>query len=383
MSGLILKGVRAVMPGCAAVRDVKLENGRITAIAPEIPASGSDAVKDCKGAVLMPGFIDTHIHGGCQKAFFHEDAELSAIAKSYAKRGTTALLPTYSAMPFEQFEAGVGRMVKFAGTPHEGAKIAGIHAEGPYLNAVRKGGMNADYIVKPDLMHFKALEAACGGMLKLITLAPEIPGSLAIIEAARECGAAVSAGHTDATFDEMKRAIDAGLTRMTHTFNAARPLSHREPGVLMAALNDARVNCEVICDFGHLHPATVELIWKMKGSANFTAVSDYSDKRGLAAKCDGSYTTPEGAPYTIWHGVAWNAAGNVMSNGNDLYVGVKNLYSLGIPLWEIAEMACANPAKAAGIFADTGSISVGKAADLVLLDENMEILSVYVDGKLQ
>jgi len=126
--------------------------------------------------------------------------------------------------------------------------------------------------------------------------------------------------------------------------------------------------------------ATVEMIYKMKGSAGFTAVSDYSDRRGLAEAGDGSYTTPEGEPYTVWHGVAWNASNNVMSNGNDLYVGVKNLHSLGISLCDIAEMASAGPARAAGIFGDTGSISVGKAADLVLLDAQMKIQSVYIDG---
>lgn len=378
--GILLQNVRAVLPGTVRVCDVRIANGRIAAIETQLSPLPGEEIRPCGGMILMPGWIDTHNHGGLARAFFHEDADLAAIANNYARLGTTAILPTFSALPKAQFESAVRRVVRFAETQKSGAKFVGIHAEGPFLNPVRHGGMIKENIAAPDMERFLAMVDACGGMMKIITAAPEMPGAEELIRAAVDRGIAVSAGHTDATYEEMRRAIDLGLTRMTHTFNASRPLSHREPGVLSAALHDPRVMCEVICDFSHLHPATVEMIWKLKGSAGFTAVSDYSDK-GNAAKGEGAHETAEGIQYTVRRGVAWSESGAMMGNANDISVSVRNLRTLGIPLYEIAEMASANPAKAAGIFAQTGSISVGKAADLVLTDDSLSPLAVYVDGK--
>ncbi len=376
---MILKNVRAVLPQEEEICDVRISDGRIVEIGNSIKPQDAEEVRECNGAILMPGFIDTHIHGGLSKAFFSEDMNYHETVKNYAKRGTTALAPTFSCMPIEQFVSGVGRTTKFARDNKYGAKIVGIHAEGPFLNHVRRGGMKKEFMVEPSVEHFNKLYDACDGMLKIITIAPEVENATEVIKEAVKRGVAVSAGHTDATYDEMKRAIDAGVSRMTHTFNAARPINHREPGVLGAALNDPRVNCEVICDFGHLNPATVEMIWKLKGSSGFTVVSDYSDKFGKAALGEGPHEV-DGVKYTIWHGVAWSEAGGVMANSNDMLVSVKNLYSIGIPLTDIAIMASANPAKAVGAFDDTGSIEVGKAADLVLLDDELCVIDAYVDG---
>ncbi len=377
--GILLQNVRAVLPGTVRVCDTRIADGRIAAIETHLTPLAGEEIRPCGGAILMPGWIDTHNHGGLSRAFFHEDADLAAIADSYARRGTTAILPTFSAMPAQQFDAAARRIVRFAAYQKSGAKFVGIHAEGPFLNPLRHGGMIEEYIAPPCMERFHAMADACGGMMKIITVAPEMPGAEELIRAAVDRGIAVSAGHTDATYDEMCRAIDLGLTRMTHTFNASRPLSHREPGVLSAALHDPRVMCEVICDFSHLHPATVEMIWKLKGSAAFTAVSDYSDK-GNAAKGEGVHETEDGIKYTVRRGVAWSDSGAMMGNANDISVSVRNLRTLGIPLYEIAEMASANPAKAAGIFDKTGSITVGKAADLVLTEEDLSPLAVYVDG---
>ena len=203
---------------------------------------------------------------------------------------------------------------------------------------------------------------------------------LALLVAAAAAAPAMAYTEYGIVYDEMKAASDAGLTRMTHAFNASRPINHREPGILMAALDDERVNCEVICDFGHLHPATVNMIYRMKGADGFTAVSDCSDRRGYTEPGEGEHVTSDGTPYTVWHGVAWSQSGGVMGCGNNLAVGVRNLHSLGIPLTEVAVMASANPAKAVGIFEKTGSIEVGKAADLVLLNQELTVLSTFVEG---
>lgn len=379
-NSLLLKNARTVFSDRTEMRDVRIENGIIADIACAIEPKDNEPVIDLDGKILMPGLIDTHIHGGLSRSFFHMDADLASITQAYARRGVTAIAPTYSCMPTDLFCASANRVVRFGKTQNNGAKIAGIHAEGPFLNLKRKGGMIAEYIAKPDMEIFNRMVLACEGELKMITLAPEIEGNLDIISAAQKLGIAVSAGHTDADAKQMKRAIDAGVTRMTHTFNAARPINHREPGVLAAALTDSRINCEVICDFAHLHPMTVEMIYKLKGADGFTVVSDYSDRDGLAGKGEGEHTV-NGMTYDIIRGVAWSKDGAVLSNSNDLMVGAKNLYSLGIPLWDISKMAAQNPAKALGIFDRTSSIAVGKAADLIAVDNEFDLHYTFIDGR--
>ncbi|MBE6612455.1 MAG: N-acetylglucosamine-6-phosphate deacetylase [Ruminococcaceae bacterium] len=376
---MILRNVNAVLPGEIRPADIRIERGRIAGIADHLPANG-EPVRDCNGATLMPGFIDTHTHGGLARAFFHEDADFDAIALAYARRGTTSLMPTFSVGPSDVVYGGIRRAVEFAGKSHDGAKFIGIHAEGPFLNPARHGGMMADYMRPADVSEYHRLFELCGGLLRIMTIAPELPGALTVIEAAATDGICLSAGHTDASYEEMLCAIDAGLSRMTHTFNAARPMNHREPGVLTAALTDPRVNCEVICDFGHLHPAAVKLIHRLKGCGGMTAVSDYSDRFGFAARGEGTHTA-DGRRYTVRNGVAWSESGQVLSNGNDLLTGVQNLRAVGVPLPEIAVMASENPARAAGCFDLTGSIAVGKAADLVLLNEKFAPIAVFVDGR--
>ena len=374
---ILLKNVKAVLPEGETLLNVYIEDGIIKKIGET--EEKADVVRDCGSAFLMPGFIDIHNHGGLSKAFFDETADLEAIMKAYAKRGTTAILPTYSCMPENERNNAFRRMAEFAKTNKRGAKVPGIHSEGPFLNPVRAGGMYPEYMVKPDIEYFNRMAEACGGLLRIITLAPEMDGADKIIKAATESGVLVSAGHTDATYDEMESAVEKGVTRLTHTFNAMRPLNHREPGVLGAALTDERVNCEMICDFAHLNPAAVKLIIKSKGIKGVSVISDYSDKQGKAAKGEGEHEF-EGVKYTIRNGVAWSLKGGVMANSNDMLVSVKNLYSIGISPADIAVMASENPAKAAGIFDKTGSIEVGKAADLVLLDNEFNLIDSYVDG---
>ena len=377
---LLLKNVRAVLPDSIERCDVHIVDGRIAAIATTIMPQSGDEVRECDGTLLMPGFIDTHIHGGLSQYFMDTKSDLAAITAHYARCGVTAIVPTFSARPYEMFEAAAHHVVDFCRAQHSGAKIVGIHAEGPFLSPERAGGMPKEYFVKPTVEQLDRMLAVCDGMLRILTLAPEVEGAIDVIPYAVKRSIAVSAGHTNATYDEMKAAIDAGLTRMTHAFNASRLINHREPGILMAALDDERVNCEVICDFGHLHPATVNMIYRMKGADGFTAVSDCSDRRGYTEPGEGEHVTSDGTPYTVWHGVAWSQSGGVMGCGNNLAVGVRNLHSLGIPLTEVAVMASANPAKAVGIFEKTGSIEVGKAADLVLLNQELTVLSTFVEG---
>lgn len=374
---MLIKNASAVMKNCLIKRDILIKNGRIADIAPEIN-SENEKIIDADGLTLVPGFIDEHTHGAVGYVYSNSDADIKAMCAYEASEGVTTVASTLHAMTAEDFRARCSEQLAFFGRTG-GAKIGGFHAEGPFLNTAKKGAMNPKRIAEPSIDTFDRMFEASEGQMKLITLAPEMPGALELIKHAVSKGVMVSAGHTDASYDEMMRAIDAGVTRMTHTFNACRALNHRDPGVLGAAFTDKRVTCEVICDFGHLHPAAVNLVYQIKGSAGFCAISDSEFAPGLksgSVVIDGEIRIIDNDA-----GVCRLADGTICGSASTLYRGFKNLVSLGIPIWEVSEMCSANPAKALGIYGKTGSIEVGKCADLVLLDQKLNIKNVFVDGE--
>ncbi|MBQ8509969.1 MAG: N-acetylglucosamine-6-phosphate deacetylase [Clostridia bacterium] len=376
-NSVLFQNARVVLPGEIALRDVRVTEGWITAIEPHIQPMTNERTLALGGAYLMPGFIDTHMHGAAGCVYTNPEDDLNKITAYEATRGVTTVTATIGARPEGVFENGVKNVLAHIRRGTEGARIVGIHAEGPFLNPKRRGSMRAEDMRPPTVEAFRQLYDICEGELKLLSIAPEVPGALDVVREAVRAGISVSAGHTDATFDEMRAGIDAGISRMTHTFNASRPLNHREPGVLGAALCDPRVTCEVICDFAHLHPSVVEMIYRAKGSGRFTAISDAAFCAGLP---DGEYDIA-GSRFIVGGGVARHPDGTISGSAGDLLLAAQNLHSLGIPLWEIAEMTALNPAKALGIDHHTGSIAKGRTADFVVLDENLTVCSTFVSGR--
>lgn len=376
---MLIKNAKTVLSNSVLERDILIKNGKIADIAPVLEVEGEE-VYDASGLTLLPGFIESHAHGAVGFLCSNEGSDLQAILDFEASEGVTTWALTHHTMAVDEFEARLPEALELIANRKTGAKIGGIHAEGPFINVSKKGAMNEKRIAAPSVEIFDRMYDACNGQMKIMTIAPEMDGAIDVIKRAVSKGVQVSAGHTDATYDQMMRAIDAGVTRMTHTFNACRVFSHREPGVLGAALTDKRVTCEVICDFGHLHPAAVNLLYQIKGSSNFCAISDSEFAAGL--KEEGKIVLDGVARY-IDHkaGVCRLEDGTICGSASSLYRGFKNLVSLGIPLWEVSEMCSANPAKALGIYNETGSISIGKAADIVIVDENLEIKKVLVDGR--
>ena len=376
---MIIKNAKTVMTDCVLMRDIRITDGKIAEIEKNIIPEEDEHVINADGLTLIPGLIDTHFHGAVGQFFSNKVCDLEAICKFEASEGVTSIGITHASIAIEEFEARCAEALALMGK-NEGAKIAGFHAEGPFLNVEKKGAMNEKRIILPTVEMFDRIYDACGGYLKIITMAPEMEGAAEVIAHAVSKGVAVSAGHTNATYDEMISAVEGGVTRMTHTFNACRALSHREPGVLGASFTDNRVTCEVICDFGHLHPAAVKLIYQIKGSSNFCAISDSEFAAGLKTN---DIIEVDGVARYIDHeaGVCKLMNGTICGSASSLYRGYKNLISLGIPLWEVSEMVSVNPAKALGIFDRTGSIEVGKAADLVLTDNDLNIINVFIDGK--
>lgn len=347
-------------------RELYIENGIITDRLPE-----DRQVLDAGGAFVIPGFIDTHIHGYYNCDFGTAGTDMTAARLALARQGTTGFAATLGARPLAKLEADFRWLRQQMEQPSVGAKLLGIHAEGPFISEKRKGAMTPTGEEASVGAVEKLLEAA-GGALKLMTLAPERENAVEIIGALKD-RLTFSLGHTDATYAQAMAAIAAGAVRATHTFNGMRPLSHRETGILGAVLTHEEVCCEMIADFVHLDPAAVKLVYKAKGFENITLISDTGYMGGLP---DGEYNGR-----VVRDGVARTLAGVICGSCFTMLRGAQNLRKLGIPLEEISVMASGNPAKALGLEGTVGSTAPGCSGDLILCDEMLNIYTVLVDGK--
>ena len=358
---------------CLKELDIRIENEKITEIGKGL--SGND-VLDFTGRYILPGFIDTHIHGAYGIRIDDAVGDYNRITEFEASQGVTAIAITTDTAEFtdilEQIERAVVISEKCKGT-----KIVAIHAEGPFLSQSKKGAMSPEYILAPDNEKLDKMIEAGKGMLKLITIAPDNDGSIEFIHYAKSKGLVVSMGHTDADYETAVSAIDAGATQLTHTFNAMRAINHREPGILGAVFENESVKCEVICDYIHLHPAIIKMIYKIKGADKINMISD----SGTAAGLDISGFEVNGVKRYIKDGVVRLADGTIAGSARTLLDGVKNLVSSGIPLEDVSKMASLNPAKTLGIDDETGSIAVGKLADLVILDKDLNVCETFINGK--
>jgi len=353
-------------------RDIRVDGEQIT----EIGVHLSDKeIWDMSGKFILPGFIDTHMHGACGMRSDDETSDLSKITEFEITQGVTGIALTTSCVDFCQLLRCMDHIVD-ASKKTRGSKILGIHAEGPFLNKKRKGGMLSEYIIAPDLEKLKQMIAHGDGLLKFITIAPEIPNAIELIEYAVSKGVVVSLGHTDATYEEAMAAIAAGASQATHTFNAMSPYNHREPGVLGAALVDDRITCEMISDHIHLHPATVELIYRLKRENHIKVISDSVSPTGLNV----TEFEEDGEKKYVKNGVLYLADGTIDGSVKTILDGVKNLLNAGVPVPDVVKMASYNPAKSLGLNQKLGSIANGKYADLVVLNKDYDVEYTFVNG---
>lgn len=352
--------------------DLQIDGGKIVGIAESI--SGDDAI-DLSGCYVLPGFIDSHMHGAMGHKISDADPGLREITEYEATQGVTSIAISTVCSDAAHLLEQISTAAEAAAETH-GAKIAAIHAEGPFINTARKGAMDARHIHAPDRDLLDRMIDRSKGLLRLITLAPEADGCMELIPYAVSRGLTVSMGHTDATYDQAQAAIAAGASQSTHTFNAMRSLSHREPGILGAVLTNPAVRCEMICDHTHLHPAILRMIWQMKGANGVNIVSDSEHGAGITA----SEIVVDGEVRYIRDGVMRLQDGTIAGSASSMLFGIQNLLADGIPLTDVARMASINPAKTLKIDHLTGSIAVGKTADLVVLDQEYNVLYTYVDG---
>lgn len=355
--------------------DIRIENEKIAEIGTGL---AGDETLDFSGKYILPGFVDTHIHGA--NGIRIEDAvgDHNKMTVFEASQGVTSIAIAADTAEFSDILDQIERATVLS-QKCRGAKIVAIHAEGPFLSQSKKGAMDSRYILKPDNEKLDKMIEAGKGMLKLITIAPDNEGSIEFIRYAKSKGLVVSMGHTDSDYETATAAIDAGATQLTHTFNAMRPINHREPGILGAVFENDDVKCEVICDYIHLHPAIIKMIYKIKGADKINMISD----SGTAAGLDISEFEVNGVKRYIKDGVVRLADGTIAGSARTLLDGVKNLVSSGIPLEDVSKMASLNPAKTLGLDDEIGSIAVGKFADLVVLDKDLNVCKTFINGKCE
>ena len=369
---ILIKGAYAVKADCSGFdrRDLLIEDGKIV----DSLSGEPDKVISAEGKYLLPGLIDIHTHGSFGVSYYGAEGDLEGAMKRNADAGVTTVIATVGVRPEEELITAIENVKRNAAENVPGAKIRGIHLEGPFVSQGKLGVMKSDFL-PCSIENFEKLYAAADGMLKVMTIAPEREYATEVIAEGARRGVRMSLGHTLASYEEAMSGIEAGATGATHTFNAMAPLNHREPGVLGAVLTDPRVSCEAICDMVHLAPATVKLIAAAKGKERMILVSDTGLISGLG---DGDYLLADGAWRYVRDGVCRTESGSIAGSTYTMAHGARKLLELGFTLADIALVGAKNPAEAIGIGDLVGTLEAGKRADVIICDESFNVERVLV-----
>lgn len=355
--------------------DIEVENGIITRIG-FLKENGVDM----SGKIVLPGFIDIHIHGanGGDTGDNLEES-LDKMSAYLAENGVTAFCPTTMSRPVDELIKTAGVIADYKYTKNSsGAKVAGINFEGPFISKEKCGSQNTDYITAGTCADFDDLYDAAGGLMKLITVAPEAFDSAEFIENAAP-QITVAIGHTNATAAQCKAAFKEGASHVTHLYNAMSQMTSREAGAVGAAL-DSKATCELICDGYHICPEVLRNTFKILGENRAVAVSDSMRAAGLGP---GEYELGGQTVYVKENdGVARLESGTIAASITNLFTEFKNLLSFGIDFKTALKACTINPARVIGAEDAIGSIAPGKSADFTVIDEKLELVEVYINGTL-
>lgn len=373
----ILNG-RVLLPDCEVRGKALLYGPKIISLTdPDTARAQADEIIDAQGAYVAPGLVDVHIHGYSGVDVSDNDPDdIRKMARSLLANGVTAFLPTTLTVAWETLESvccHVRKLMEESLSPDfDGAQIAGMHMEGPFINPAKKGAQNEAYILKPDadkVLPFR-------DVIKVITFAPEMPGGLEFTRRLRqETNIALSIGHTSANFDQAMDAIHAGVMRSTHTFNAMTPLMHRDPGVVGAALN-SDIYTELIPDTFHVNKGIFPMMTRLKGN-KLVLITDALRSAGMP---DGEYEN--GGQVFVLKGIECRLKdGTIAGSVLKLNQGVRNLRDYGyLPLYAAVRAASLNAAESAHLDDRKGSLTPGKDADIILMDEDCNVLRTIVRG---
>lgn len=366
------KNIKLILKDRIAENKAVIFEEKIVNIIDEAKIPKDMEVIDGGGGYLSPGFIDIHIHG-CNgwDTMDDDDNSIKEIAKSLVTTGVTAFLPTTMTMDFDLIEKTLNRVKLSMGSPIC-SQILGCHLEGPFISKKYKGAQDEKYIIEPDFERIRPYV----DIIKIVTIAPELTGSINFIKNCYENNIVVSIGHSNASFDQAVAAINAGAKHITHTFNAMTPLNHRNPGIVGAAmLYD--VTCELIADNIHIHPAVQRIILNAKGKSRLILITDAMRACLLES---GEYTLGGQSVYVSGK-EAKLSDGTIAGSLLTMNIAVKNIIeNTGIEVWEAVNMAALNPATLIGVQARKGSIDINKDSDFVLLDKEFNVISTYIGG---
>ena len=355
--------------------DIEIEDGKILRVGKDLPRKEEDLAVDCAGSyTVVPGFVDVHIHGcaGADTCDATREAQ-EAMAAFLLAHGVTSFCPTTMTTSRETIQAALLAAKDMMDHPMEGgARVVGVNMEGPFIAKERKGAQKEEDILPPDFPLFQRFYEESGGIVRLVDVAPEQPGGLEFVEKASQL-CTVSIAHTTADYDQAKAAFDKGVTHATHLFNAMSGLHHRKPGVVGAVFDDSRVRGELICDGFHIHPAVLRAAFRLLGDRALI-VSDSMRANGMP---EGEAFDLGGQMVTVHQGKALLPDGTIAGSVTNLHQEIKNLVSFGVPFEQAVKAATLVPARAIGLDGEIGSIAPGKRADLVVLDENLDIAAVY------
>ncbi|SEO17631.1 N-acetylglucosamine-6-phosphate deacetylase [Amphibacillus marinus] len=375
---LLIKNINVYLENKVIAGDVLIKNGIIQEIAASIPCE-PDTIINGTGLNLIPGFIDTHIHGANGADVMDATPEaLDKMASYLVTEGTTSFLATTITQAHPQIEAALCNVATYQ--QKEGtAQLLGVHLEGPFVEKSKAGAQPEQYICQPDLLLFKHWQALADNKIKTITIAPEHDHDGSFIQALREQGVNVSAGHTNAGFSELKRAVDRGVNQLTHLCNAMNGIHHRDIGAVGAAFLSESLKAEIIADGIHVDPSMLELIYKNIGSERLILITDAMRAKGLPS---GNYELG-GQPVFVSQDRAVLEDGTLAGSILNMIDGAKQLLNIpDVKLEDIIKMAAINPAKQLGIFKQKGSIKVGKDADLLIVDDALTLNTTIAQGKI-
>lgn len=376
--GKVLTPFVTIENGVVLVRDSQIISiGEISNV--EIPATFK--VIDARGLIVAPGFIDAQTHGGNSYDYMTASPDqVGSMLLWLASTGVTAVLPTLSTSSQEDLLVKVKALDEIRKTNPPGAEIIGIHLEGPYISLKKRGAQPEQPIRPPSISEIEAIISASSQSIKLVTLAPELPGAIELIRFLSSQGVIASIGHSDATYEQVEQAEKVGLRRAAHLFNGMSEFNHRSPGAVGAVLTNDNIYAEIILDGHHVHPAAARLALRSKGLHRLVLVTDASQAAGLG---DGVYIRPGNRKVIVENGAVRLESGALAGSALTMSQAVANAAKfLGIPLADAIAMASAIAAESLGLQDSRGSLAPGKLADLVIMDENVQILMTIARGRI-